>query len=186
MTELSDYSGEFNPEAKYEDFSKEAQASLLTEYARLEKALAGWWYDTVKERHGEQEVFECAREVADRGIPYRQQRVMKALNIQGNDIATCFKAIQMDQGASPDMYDNEWEFKNPNHGILTLNLCPTLEFYERHGGVVTMENVCNVCSVSFPKIAKFFNPDMKVKTLKLPPRMSEDEICCQWELKIEE
>ncbi|MFC1944052.1 DUF6125 family protein [Chloroflexota bacterium] len=144
------------------------------------------WYAVIKERHGEQEAIECERTVSDRKIPYRQQRVMKALKIQGNDIANCFKAIQMDIGACPNIFDVDWELKNPKYGIYTINHCAAMESYERHGEVVTMYNICNTCSSDLNRIAKYFNRYMKVEPLKLPPRKSEDEICCVWEFKIEE
>ena len=37
----------------------------------------------------------------------------------------------------------------------------------------------------FMKMAHFYNPKMKVTALKLPPRRSVDDICCQWEFKID-
>jgi len=49
MADLVDYSGEFRPNIKYQDFSKEALARLLTQYARLGLALDGWWQNTVME-----------------------------------------------------------------------------------------------------------------------------------------
>ncbi|MFC1944875.1 DUF6125 family protein [Chloroflexota bacterium] len=186
MAELNDYSGEFNPKAKYQDFSKEALADLLTEYARLGLALDLRWYAVIRERHSEQEAIECERAVAVKKIPHRQQRIMEALHIQGNDIANCLKAIQMDIGACPNICDVGWELKNPNYGIYTINHCAALGSYERHGEVVTMDNICHTCSSDLNRVAKFFNPQITVKPLKLPPRKSEGEICCIWEFKIEE
>jgi hypothetical protein len=34
-------------------------------------------------------------------------------------------------------------------------------------------------------VGGFKRPFVEVKALKLPPRASENEICCQWEFKLE-
>ena len=41
MSELNNYSGEFNPEFKFEDLSKEALLRLVKEYSRLYLILQG-------------------------------------------------------------------------------------------------------------------------------------------------
>lgn len=50
IAELQDYSGEFRPNIKYQDFSEDALARLLTEYSRLSLALDAWWQDVVREK----------------------------------------------------------------------------------------------------------------------------------------
>ena len=49
------------------------------------------------------------------------------------------------------------------------------------------ERIKWVCHVVEPQaVAKYLNnPKIKVTPLKLPPRKSPDEICCQWEFKLE-
>lgn len=185
MAELQDYSGEFRPNTKYQDFSKEALARLLVQYARLGLALDGWWQNTVREKYGKDEAIKLELAVWDRGIPYEQQRVMKALNIQGNDVAACFKELQMDPQLCMDIFDITWDLKNNNHGILTVNRCPAVEHFEKQADTKTMLAMCDLDSKAFEKIARFFNPNMKVTALKLPPRTSKDDIACQWEFKLE-
>jgi len=41
----------------------------------------------------------------EKGIPYWQTRTMKALNIQGNDVAACIKTLQMDPQLCFDIFD---------------------------------------------------------------------------------
>jgi len=185
MADLVDYSGEFRPNIKYQDFSKEALARLLTQYARLGLALDGWWQNTVREKYGKDEAIKLELAVWDRGIPYEQERVMKALNIQGNDVAACFKELQMDPQLCMDIFDITWDLKNNNHGILTVNRCPAVEWFESVNDTKTMLAMCDLDSRAFNKIARFFNPKIQATALKLPPRKSLNEIACQWEFKLE-
>ena len=46
MAELKDYSGNFVPSVRYEDFSKEFLARLLVECARCYIMADGLWYTT--------------------------------------------------------------------------------------------------------------------------------------------
>lgn len=185
MAELQDYSGEFMPDIKYQDFSKDALARLLTEYARLDLALDAWWQDTVREKYDEKIAIELELAVWARGVPYQQQRVIEALNIRGHDVAACFKELQMDPQFRPPMFDISWDLKNSNHGIFTLNRCKAVDYFEKQGDTKTMLAMCDLDWKAFERIARFFNPDMKVTALKLPPRKSNDDIACQWEFKLE-
>jgi hypothetical protein len=38
----------------------------------------------------------------------------------------------------------------------------------------------------FELTAEYFNPKIKVTSLKLPPRKRGSDICCQWEFNLEE
>jgi hypothetical protein len=46
-----------------------------------------------------------------------------------------------------------------------------------------------ICQEMEPKImgivAHYFNPNIRVTPLKMPPRKSKDEIPCKWEFKLE-
>jgi hypothetical protein len=53
MAELKDYSGPFNPDLRFEDFSKETLVKLLKEYSRLYLILHGSWHTLVRERFGD-------------------------------------------------------------------------------------------------------------------------------------
>ncbi|MFC1944188.1 DUF6125 family protein [Chloroflexota bacterium] len=184
MAGMEDYSGDFKPNVRYQDFSREAQARLLVEYARLGLALDGWWYSTIQERYSNAEAIECEKAVWDRGIPYQQQRIIKALNIQGNNVEACFKTLQMDPQFCIEIFDIEWELEVPDHGIYTVNRCRAMEIFEKQGEAEKMVHMCQLDRDAFIKIARFFNPDMKVKALKLPPRKGPDEIACRWEFEI--
>jgi hypothetical protein len=84
------------------------------------------------------------------------------------------------------MFKVKCELINPNLGMATVLSCNTLLYAERHNDSQIQKLACEELDVPlFTKTAHFFNPDMKVKVLKLPPRKSPDEIACQWEFRLE-
>jgi hypothetical protein len=48
--------------------------------------------------------------------------------------------------------------------------------------------ICQECcgTANLVTQAQLFNPNIKVRPLKLPPRKSKDEIACKWEFSLEE
>jgi len=186
MGQLQDYSGEFRPKIKYQDFTPEALARLCTEYARLGLALDGWWHTTVSEAHGKDEAIKLELATWDRGIPYEQKRVMEALNIKGNDVETCFKELQMDPQFCLEIFDITWDLKNKNHGIYTVNKCRALERFEKQGDMKTALAMCDLDLKAFEKISRFINPKIKVTAIKLPPRKDEKDIACRFEFKLDD
>jgi len=185
MEELRDYRGEFKPDLKMEDFSKDALVRLWQAGGKLYLGLDGIWYSLIKERFGEQMALELDAEVWRRNTPLEVRRVREAMNIHGEDVAAVFKTYQCDPGVT-GVAEIECELKNKNHGILTFKRCLSLEYFERHGETALQKFACEVLDMKeIESYAHLFNPNIKVTPLKLPPRKSKDEIACQWEFKIE-
>ncbi|MFC1943886.1 DUF6125 family protein [Chloroflexota bacterium] len=166
MAGLTDYSGEFNPKARYQDFSAETLATLLTEYTRIEIAHGGWWYDAVRERHGEEEAVECEKEVWKKGIPYIPLCITRALDIHGNDVAACIKTLQMAPGGCADIFDIDWGLEDASQGTCTTNRCPAMEFFESHGETVKMENMCQMEIDNVNMIANYFQSAYEDRTFE--------------------
>ena len=79
--------------------------------------------------------------------------------------------------------DHIIDIKSNNHAIFTLPTCVTLFALEKEGREVQQCHV--VCTKILSYYASLFNSDIKVTPLKLPPRDSNDDICCQWEFRLE-
>lgn len=61
-----------------------------------------------------------------------------------------------------------------------------LEALEKEGNGRESE-ICGMVELkAFEGYASFFNSGIETRPLKLPPRENKDEICCQWEFKLEE
>ena len=179
MKKLSDYSGELLPDLKFSDFSPETLADLLTLFSRLYLALDGFWYLTVKEKVSNDTALACDIEVLKKLSNYEMVKVTELLKIEGSDVITVMKAMQV----TPWMRNNEYqiEVEEPNRAVLTFTRCATLSALEKEGGGRESQ-ICRIVEpIVFKTYASFFNPQIEVRCLVSPPRKSNDEICCRWE-----
>ena len=185
MRDLKDYSGEFIPDLKLQDFSKDALVNLVDAASRDYIGIDGLWTSIIRKRYGDEVAFDCSKEVWDTGWLREAERTVKAMGIDGKDIAALLKYLQVDPGFGA-MFKVKCELINPNLGMATVLSCNTLLYAERHNEPELQKLACEELDVPlFTKTAQFFNPDMKVRVLKLPPRKSPDEIACQWEFRLE-
>jgi len=182
MSRLKDYSGQLNPNIRIEDFSRDALVKLVKMYGRLFLAVDGFWYLSVKEKVNNDMALACDLWVWRKQCKYEMGRITKLLNIQGKDVVSLFKALQL----SPWMLNFQYEMKieKSNFGILTVIQCPTLEALEKEGEGRENSLCRAVEPVMFKAYAECFNPQIEVNYLKLPPRKNRDEIACQWEFKM--
>ena len=180
--ERVDYSGEFDPDLRFEDFSKDTLIKLLGVYAKLYQTVDGYWYMSVKERASNEEALACDFWVWQRQTPYEMARLCRALRIEKDGVLGAMKALQF----GPWCFTHKLgiEFKGKDSAVLTIDYCPTLEAIEREGNGREQRICGHVDFEAKKRLAAFFHPDMEVSPLKLPPRRSAEEICCQWEFKI--
>lgn len=183
MAESVDYSGKFDPKFSHDKFTRETLLKLLKMYSEYMLRIDGFWYLTVMDKWGNKEAFDCDIRVWEKAQLYETKTISSLLNIHGDDVVTVMKAMQ----ASPWMwiYDYEMDVKSNEHAILTIRTCPTLLSLEKEGK--GREKL--ICQEMEPKImgivAHYFNPNIRVTPLKMPPRKSKDEIPCKWEFKLE-
>jgi hypothetical protein len=183
MAELTDYSGTFDPQFSHGNLSKETLLKLLHTYNEYMLRIDGFWYLTVMNRWGNDEAFDCDVKVWEKAQRWEMKRVSKVLNIEGDDVATLMKYMQI----SPWMwiYDSTIELKSQKHAVVTIHHCPTLVALEKEG--TGREEL--ICRKLEPKLmgimAEFFNPRIRVTALKVPPRRDYEDCCCQWEYRLD-
>ena len=182
MKVLRDYNRRVLPEIHFEKFSKGTLIELLKLYGKLYLAVDGFWYLAIKERSGNEEALACDFLVWEKASKYELKHLTKLMKIRGNDVATVMKALQI--GPWFWNIEHKLEVRNKNHAVLTVTHCPTLTSLENEGKG-REDSICNLFEPKFFKdYASFFNPDIKVKCLKSPPRENKTDICCQWEFKL--
>ena len=185
VKDTPDYSGEFDPNLKLNDFSKEALVRLLVATGKLYTGVDPIWVAAMRERFGDRVAFDWDKEVWSAGTQHEVYRITKALNITGNDVAAVFKYFQFSPGFGV-LFDIDWDLKNRNHGIMTVTRCLGVVWWERTKDHALQKFTCEEIEIPmFQRIAEYFNPKMKATALKLPPRKDENGIACRWEVKIE-
>jgi len=65
LADLEDYSGEFRPDLKLTDFSKEALVRLLTAASKMYLGADGMWTNVIRRRYGDDVALSCSKEVWD-------------------------------------------------------------------------------------------------------------------------
>jgi len=184
MKELTDYSSEFDPNIKHENFSKDLLIKLLQFYSDYIRKLDGFWYLIVKNRTGDDEAFACDTKVWEKMYAVDLEMTCNLYKIKGHDVAALLKAFQMSPWNA--VYRSSIELKSLNHGVLTFTHCPTLLALEREGEG-REERICQQLELQlFRMQADFFNPEIQVRALKVPPRTDYSDCCCQWEFRIED
>lgn len=188
VMELQDYSGDLVPNLRWQDFSKEALIRLLNESQRALIMMDGFWHTKVAEEFGIDKADAWGGEVWGTDyVKHMVPRIMKAMNISGNDVETYMKYLQVDPGLPLEMWDYRIDLKDKNHAVWTVDRCPSLLFMEREGkGREAV--VCQQMEVEAIKgYARYFNPAIKVTPLKLPPRKGPDDLPhCQFEFRLEQ
>jgi hypothetical protein len=190
MEELKDYSGPFVPNLEFESLSKEALVRLLKNYQLIFVGFMGMCNTMHRERMSGKEAYQLDADIYQKFVSkFPLPLVTQAMNIRGNDVVTMLKYFQMaPDGARKGLYEFTYDIKNNNHAILTFTRCPSMFYLERKGTPEDINSLCGPGGVeerAFIEICKYFNPNMKCRALKLPPRKSQNDICCQWEFKVE-
>jgi len=187
VEDLQDYSGDFVPNLRWQHFSKDALIKLLTECQRALIMLDGFWHTRVARELDEKTADAWGAEVWGREyVQFMIPRIMKAMHIQGTDVETYMKYLQIDPGLPLELWECDYDLRSKDHCIWTVNRCPSLLFMEKEGrGRESI--VCQSMEVAAVQgYARFFNPKIRVTPKKLPPRRTRDELPhCQWEFKME-
>ncbi|MFC1943885.1 hypothetical protein ACFLX5_00030 [Chloroflexota bacterium] len=185
MLEMQDYSGPFNPNISYDDFSKEALVKLVKEYSRSLMIVLGGFNKVLTDRYGSRAALECDIMHYLTDGPLISGWISRCMNITGGNVEAMFKSLQLDPAFPLGLFDVEWELVNPDHGFFIIKKCTALNQFEKQGQGTEIICCHEEESPTFLKTAMYHNPNVIVRPVKLPPRNSRDEIACKWEYKIE-
>ncbi len=182
MSEMNDYSGEFKSDLAFKDFSPEFLERLLQLYGKLYIAIDGFWYLGVKEHVDNETALKVDLWAWDKSTRYELKKLTALAGIQGDGIDALFKLLQIVPWMQ--ITEHKTEMESPKKGLLTVTRCATLEALEREGLGREKEICSTVDAAVFRSYAAFFNPNIKVEPLAIPPRADRDGICCQWEFTL--
>ncbi|MFC1894087.1 DUF6125 family protein [Chloroflexota bacterium] len=165
-----------------ENCSVENLIALLKTYAKMYVAMDAFWYLSIMDEFGNDKALEHDLRAWDRMYKRELDWLKGALGIRQRDVPSLLRILSATPWFIHRKYDID--LRGNNYGVLTIAECPTLLALEEEGAG-RERGICEVFHVAyFSKCARYFNPDMETKALKLPPRVSPNDICCRWEFKI--
>jgi hypothetical protein len=183
VKDLTDYSGEFEPGIKYERFSKDVLAEALRAFSKYIVTLDGLWYLTVKEMMGNEKAVSCDMRMWEKVTAPGLSMLTQLFKFENNTVADLMKMWQVHPFSQH--IDYGVDLRNDDHAILTVRICPTLIALEKEAEGRDHDFCGLVHRHLFKLHANLFDRRIEVRSLRLPPRASQDEICCQWEFKLE-
>ncbi len=188
MGQLEDYTCEFRPNIKFEEFSKDIVIKLLKALNKNYLGIDGFWFQQVTKEDGLDKALAYSADNWEKQGKFEIANAMKILNIHGNDVETFFKAVQFCPSLSYTMLSYDMDLKSKYHGVITIHRCPAADFYESLGekGISILSRLCHEVEIpGFKALSDAVNPDIRMTNLKLPPRKGKTEACCQWEFMLE-
>ncbi len=185
--EREDYSGEFDPDLRLEDFSKEALVTLCRELMLAAHLLDRAIMPAILQRFGAKAMEELAIEEWRGASPVYTQRIRKAMKIEGDDVASIFKSLQLDPGFPHQYMDVHYEVVSPKKGYFWLDHCGALADVEPWGEARVVSMCHHIEDPTFDATMQAVNPRAKCRPVHRPPRDPKDrKPVCHWEVTIED
>jgi hypothetical protein len=184
--ELQDYSGPFKPDLRITDFSREQLARMYLMCHKYDLAMMIAYQGWAIGKHGFDVMADMAVDVWGRRLFGAARQInMRFLKIKEQSIDTFMKCWQCDITALPPNFYQTFEKPSKDVGIVTFHTCYAVTTMEPMGMNEQLLKLCAMDPLAIGKSTKLYHPDMRVKILAFPPRKSQDDVCCKWELYYE-
>ena len=137
-------------------------------------------------RFGREAMLEVAIEEWMGASPVYARRVQRALGFSGDDVATIFKAMQLDIGAPHQFMDFRYRVTDADHGEFWLAHCGALMDVEPIGEDFVVGMCHHIEDPTFDATACATNPRARMRPIHRPPRSPADRHPhCHWTVTIE-
>lgn len=183
-----DYYGEvdFRDDLRFTDFSRIGLSNMLV--------MASVYHNHIQNRnrqyqfevHGHERTADAESKIWGRTlVPVIHKMMTNVMNIKGRNLEAFMKQLQVEENMIPseEHYDVYFEMPTRRRGLITANQCTIAQQYKDAGREDELAEICQArCGNYFQNAAKKYNKNIVVKNLVMPPRQSENHICCKWEL----
>ncbi|MFC4906215.1 hypothetical protein [Actinomadura gamaensis] len=182
-----DYSGDFDPDFRFEDLSKEALVRLVREYALIVHLLDRSGMAAIGLRYGQEVVEQLAIEEWKGASPIYTDRIREIMRIEGDGVSAIFKCLQLDPGFAQHYMDVEYELIDERHGFFQLRSCGALLDVEPFGER-SVKGMCHTIEDgTFDITAQAVNPKARIRPVHRPPRVPAGRVPhCRWEVVIDD
>jgi hypothetical protein len=161
---------------KLEDLSREELLKRVRLTAEMSIALDGLWFMAAEMAAGYDKALEMDIHVWQRYVPVSIKRIRKYFDLSASGLEGVKEIMKYDPLWLPINID--FPEDTSRRLVFRVKNCPALEAMERMGReLLTCEPVEGAYLTA---LAQAVDPRIKLTAMKLPPRRSPDEICCQW------
>lgn len=124
----------------------------------------------------------------DTVLPGAKKLKERFFGITGGTVADWMKDLQIDATALPGKaFDCTFEMPEPDVGVLTFNRCVAVNQWEAMGRPDILEKNCHsTCPKSMIVTTEYYDPNMQVEILAIPPRVDDGDVCCRWRFSIDD
>ena len=183
------YSGVFSPTDGIGGLSKpELVRWVLGSHEYLLQCIEAW-ATQITVRDGLDTMFDIQFTLwGDTVLPGAKKLKEQFFGITGGTVADWMKDLQIDATALPGKaFDCTFEMPEPDVGVLTFNRCVAVDQWEAMGRPDILEKNCHsTCPKSMIVTTEFYDPNMKVDILAIPPRVDDGDVCCRWRFSIDD
>ena len=181
------YRGLFTPGPETAELSKEELVRwFLGSHEYLLQCIEAWASQLVVS-DGLDEMFDIQYTLwGDTVLPGVKKLKESYLGITGDGVQDWMKDLQIDATALPGKaFDLDFEMPEDEVGIMSFNRCVAVDQWEGMGRPDILEKNCHsTCPKSMIVTTTFYNPNMKVDILAIPPRKHEGDVCCKWQFSM--
>ena len=135
---------------------------------------------------GQEAMAQIAIEEWAGASPVYTRRMQRALQFEGDDVATIFKGMQLEIGAPPQFMDFRYWVEDAHHGGFHLDHCGALLDVEPMGDAHVKAMCHDIEDPTFDATAVATNPHAVVRPIHRPPRVPADRAPhCAWTVTID-
>jgi hypothetical protein len=164
------------PNAKIEN----DPAKLLKLCVDLVAEMWELWFMVTEETFGHAEAVKLEVKAWEEYFRVFAERMKQLITSDGPALEVLSQLIQLDPIFC--LSGCEISHLSKNRMFLRINKCLLLEIAEHSGRGAHRCETAEI--VHFGNLAKEVNPNVTVHVIKLPPRNSPDEACCEWLFEI--
>lgn len=181
MSELHDYSGEFQPELRFDHFSKEFLLQLIQNWQWAWMHLDHAFFEQFVMRNELGDAFDMDMagwlRVATRINPV----FAEVARISVDTVVDCHKALQLPlDNTMGEMWSTSIHFVDEYESVHEVNECPALNWIEDHAP----ERITGLCQLDLKVIERYkINLDVELSPVRLPPRANKSDKPCALRFK---
>lgn len=181
MKALSDYSGEFRPELRFEDFSREFLLKLIRNWQWAWMQLDSAFFEQFVMRNDLGKAFDMDMAMWLRVATRVNPVFTEVARFSVDNVVDCHKALQLPlDNTMGELWSTSISFIDEYESIHEVNQCPALDWIEDH----VPERIEGLCQLDLQVIERYkISMDVALTPERLPPRQNKTDKPCALKFK---